>query len=85
MEIYRRKASINGRLLMNDMEQRELCKEEIGNILCAWSGNMKRIVVKGQKDNSDGTFESANRVYGKLKAAPTIPTSCGGGSYTEGN
>jgi len=85
LETFRLITNINGRLLMNDMEQRELCKEEIGNILCAWLGNMKRIVVKGQMDNSDGTFESANRVYGKLKVAPTIPTSCGGGSYTEGN
>ena len=29
-------------------------------------------------DNSDGTFESANRVYDKKKCCPTIPT-CGGG------
>ena len=29
-------------------------------------------------NNSDGTFESANRVYDKKSAAPTIPT-CGGG------
>ena len=26
---------------------------------------MKEILVKGQMDNSDGTFESANRVYEK--------------------
>lgn len=30
-------------------------------------------------DNSDGTYESANRVYGSCGLAPTIPTSCGGG------
>lgn len=41
---------------------------------------MKSIFVKGQMDNSDGTFESANRVYDRLKAAPTI-TTCGGGGY----
>ena len=29
-------------------------------------------------DNSDGTFESANRIYDKKSSAPTIPT-CGGG------
>ena len=63
---------------MDDMEQRELCKEEIGNIPYVWLGDMKRILVKGQMDNSDGTFESANRVYDENEAAPTIPT-CGGG------
>lgn len=30
-------------------------------------------------DNSDGSFESANRVYGGCGLAPTIPTACGGG------
>lgn len=30
-------------------------------------------------DNSDGSFESANRVYGGYGLAPTIPTACGGG------
>ena len=39
---------------------------------------MKQIVVIGEMDNSDGTFESANRVYDKKSIAPTIPT-CGGG------
>lgn len=29
-------------------------------------------------NNSDGTFESANRVYEKKMVCPTIPT-CGGG------
>lgn len=38
----------------------------------------KEIKVKGQMDNSDGTFESANRVYEKKMVCPTIPT-CGGG------
>ena len=32
----------------------------------------------GEMDNSDGTFESANRVYDVKASAPTIPT-CGGG------
>ena len=36
----------------------------------------KKVNVIGQMDNSDGTYESANRVYGN--ASPTIPT-CGGG------
>lgn len=40
---------------------------------------MKQIGITGQMDNTkDHTFESANRVYDRLKAAPTIPT-CGGG------
>lgn len=40
---------------------------------------MKRITIIGQMDNTkDHTFESANRVYGRKEAAPTIPT-CGGG------
>lgn len=38
----------------------------------------KRTVVIGEMDNSDGTFESANRVYDSKATAPTIPT-CGGG------
>lgn len=38
----------------------------------------KRTVVIGEMDNSDGTFESANRVYDSKAIAPTIPT-CGGG------
>ena len=42
---------------------------------------MKEIKVKGQMDNSDGTFESANRVYEKKMVCPTIPT-CGGGGYS---
>lgn len=40
---------------------------------------MKQVIIIGQMDNSkDHTFESANRVYDRHKAAPTIPT-CGGG------
>ena len=39
---------------------------------------MSKVVVIGEMDNSDGTFESANRVYDRKNAAPTIPT-CGGG------
>lgn len=38
---------------------------------------MPRLIA--QMDNSDGTFESANRVYDKRDAAPTIST-CGGGN-----
>lgn len=38
----------------------------------------KKTVVIGEMDNSDGTFESANRVYDSKAVAPTIPT-CGGG------
>lgn len=38
----------------------------------------KDIKMIGQMDNSDGTFESANRVYDRKYVAPTIPT-CGGG------
>lgn len=38
----------------------------------------RQTIVIGQMDNSDGTFESANRVYGSGGVAPTIPT-CGGG------
>ena len=34
-------------------------------------------------DNSDGTFESANRVYEKKMVCPTIPT-CGGGDSAKG-
>ena len=36
--------------------------------------------ILGQMDNSDGTFESANRVYDKRDVAPTINT-CGGATY----
>ena len=35
-------------------------------------------MVIGQMDNSDGTFESANRVYGNNACSPTVNT-CGGG------
>ena len=38
----------------------------------------KKVVAKRQMDNSDGTFESANRVYDPKQSCPTIPT-CGGG------
>lgn len=38
----------------------------------------KDIKMIGQMDNSDGTFESANRVYDRKQVALTIPT-CGGG------
>ena len=37
------------------------------------------IYILGEMDNSDGSFESANRVYGGYGLAPTIPTACGGG------
>lgn len=80
--IFRLITNINGRLFMMVKAFAETCKQEITNIRYAWSGNMKRIVVKGQMDNSDGTFESANRVYDKSKAAPTIPT-CGGGGLSQ--
>lgn len=40
---------------------------------------MKQIVVIGEMDNSDGSYESANRVYDSKYAAPTIPTASGGG------
>ena len=40
---------------------------------------MAEVKVIGEMDNSDGTYESANRIYGKDGLAPTIPTSCGGG------
>ena len=42
-------------------------------------GLKQQIIVIGQMDNSDGTFESANRVYGSGGVAPTLPTCCGGG------
>lgn len=41
----------------------------------------KKANMIGQMDNSDGTFESANRVYSKTYCCPTIST-CGGGEYT---
>lgn len=40
---------------------------------------LKQTVVIAEMDNSDGTFESANRLYDKKYAAPTIPTCSGGG------
>lgn len=40
----------------------------------------KKTRVIGEMDNSDGTFESANRVYDAKASATTIPT-CGGGGY----
>jgi hypothetical protein len=40
---------------------------------------LKQIIVIGEMDNSDGSFESANRVYDKTKCCPTIPTQAGGG------
>lgn len=39
----------------------------------------KRIEIIGRMDNSDGTLESANRVYGDCGIAPAISTFCGGG------
>ena len=39
----------------------------------------KKTKVIGEMDNSDGSFESANRIYDVKASAPTIPTSCGGG------
>ena len=41
----------------------------------------KKTKVIGEMDNSDGTFESANRVYDAKASAPTIPT-CGGGVFS---
>ena len=39
-----------------------------------------QVVVLGQMDNTiDHTFESANRVYSRFGACPTIPTCTGGG------
>ena len=38
----------------------------------------KKVIVIGNMDNSDGTFESANRVYDNC--CPTIPT-CRGVAY----
>lgn len=39
----------------------------------------KKVVIIGQMDNTqDHTFESANRIYERKAACPTIPT-CGGG------
>lgn len=38
----------------------------------------KKTMIVGEMDNSDGTFESANRIYDKFSSVPTIPT-CGGG------
>ena len=40
---------------------------------------MQEINMIGQMNNSDGTFESANRVYGTDGISPTIPTCSGGG------
>lgn len=40
--------------------------------------NGKAIII-GEMDNSDGTFESANRVYDPEGICPTIPTCQGGG------
>lgn len=41
----------------------------------------KDVHVIGEMDNSDGTFESANRVYSVYGCCPTIPTGSGGGIY----
>lgn len=41
---------------------------------------MNQIIKLGQMDNSDGTFESANRVYSQEGISPTIPTCTSGGS-----
>ena len=38
---------------------------------------MKEVRVAGNMDNSDGTLESANRVYDVTGLAPTVST-CGG-------
>ena len=40
---------------------------------------MKQIIVIGEMDNSDGSFECCNRVYDRKMSCPTIPTSAGGG------
>lgn len=37
------------------------------------------LILLGEMDCSDGTLESANRVYSVYGIAPTIPTCCGGG------
>ena len=39
----------------------------------------KDVHVIGEMDNSDGTFQSANRVYSVYGCCPTIPTGSGGG------
>lgn len=39
------------------------------------------INILGNMDNSDGTFESANRVYDSSGLAPTLPT-CSGGVFS---
>lgn len=44
-----------------------------------YNTNPSNIYILGEMDNSDGTFESANRIYDVKASAPTIPTSCGGG------
>ena len=38
----------------------------------------KRLILMGDMDNSDGTYESANRVYKRSGLMPTIPASGGG-------
>ena len=50
-------------------------------------GSYKYVEIKiiGQMDHTiDHTFESANRVYDSEGISPTLPTSCGGGAYSEG-
>lgn len=44
----------------------------------------KKIRLIGQMDNSDGTFESANRVYDRKYGSPTINT-CGGWTGNKGD
>ena len=43
----------------------------------------EKIRLIGQMDNSDGTFESANRVYDRKYSSPTINTCGGGGRETK--
>ena len=45
----------------------------------------ENINVIGQMDNTqDHTFDCDNRVYGRDGIAPSILTSCGGGTLTKG-
>ena len=41
----------------------------------------KDIIIEGVMDNSDGTLESANRVYSQMGVAPCLPTCQGGGQH----
>ena len=57
-------------------------KKELDNAIeddRALSKQASKLILVGCMDNSDGTLESANRVYSPDGLAPTIPTCCGGG------